>query len=137
MGRILAIDFGLKRTGLAWSDTMKIVATGLGSFDTASELEPQIKLMFATETIEKVVLGYPTRLNGEDTHSTAAVRLFKEQLEAWFPETPVVFYDERFTSKLAMEVMVQGGVKKKKRADKQLINQVSATIILQEYLNQF
>jgi putative holliday junction resolvase len=134
MSRIIAIDYGKKRTGLAWSDSMKIIATGLGSFDTP-DLEVKIKEIVANEDIELFLLGYPTHLDGTDTDSTQAVKNFEKKLNEWFPNIPVKRHDERFTSKQAMQTMIEGGIKKKQRANKQLINQVSAQIILQEYLN--
>lgn len=134
MARILAIDYGLRRTGLAWTDPLQIIATGLDCVET-NVLEAKLKLLFATEKIEKIVLGLPTHFDGSDTDATQAVRAFSEKLKEWFPEVSVVFQGERMTSKWAMEAMISAGVKKKKRKDKQLINQVSATIILQEYMN--
>jgi putative holliday junction resolvase len=134
MARILAIDYGLKRTGLAWTDPLQLISTGLDSVDTVV-LEEKLKLLFATEKIEKIVVGLPTHFDGSDTDATQPVRLFAERLKVWFPEVSVVFYGERMTSKWAVEAMISAGLKKKKRKDKHLINQVSATIILQEYMN--
>lgn len=134
MPRILAIDYGKKRTGLAWSDPLKMIATGIGSFDTPI-LEAKLKELLADQVVELIILGFPTRLDGTDTDSTAAVRTFHTKLNEWFPTIPVKLQDERFTSKQAMQVMIENGVKKKQRSDKNLINEVSAMIILQEYLD--
>lgn len=133
MPRILAIDYGLKRTGIAWTDTLQMFANGLGSVDTP-DLEETLRKRCAGEQIEAFLLGYPSRMDGSDTHATEPVRQFELQLNAWFPAVPVIRWDERFTSKRAMQVMVEAGVKKKQRRDKHLINQVSATLMLQEYL---
>lgn len=133
MPRIIAIDFGLKRTGLAWTDNNKIIASPIGTVETPA-LESELKKLFAEAEIERIVLGYPTRLDGSDTHSTQAVRTFRQNLLQWFPDTPVELLDERFTSAIAMQTMIEAGVKKKKRQEKQLINQISAVIILQDYL---
>jgi putative Holliday junction resolvase len=134
MGRILAIDYGKKRTGLAWTDPLQIIASGIGSIDTETELESKLKEIIGKETIDRIVLGYPTRADGSDTHATQPVRDFQASLAAWFPDIPIHLHDERYTSKIAMQTMIETGVKKKQRCDKQLINQVSAVIILQEYL---
>ena len=131
--RILAIDYGKKRTGLAWTDPLQIIATGLGTVDTA-EIEAKLKALFLQEKIEKIVLGYPTHADGNDTHNTPLVRAFHKKLNEWFPEIPVVLEDEHGTSKTAMQTMIAAGVKKKDRRNKELLDQVSATIILQQYL---
>ncbi len=135
MGRIIAIDYGLKRTGLAWTDPMKIIATGIGSFE-AEVLRAKLDELITQENIESILLGYPMRLDGSDTHSTAAVRKFEAWLNKKYPQLPIHRWDERFTSKMAMQAMIDGGVKKKRRRDKHLINQVSATLMLQEYIRE-
>lgn len=131
--RIIAIDYGAKRTGLAWTDPMQIIATGIGSFDTP-QIEQRLKEMVAAEAIETVVLGYPTRFDGSDTHITAAVRSFEQKLQNWFPALQIVRWDERFTSKEASRAILEGGAKKKKRQDKHLVNEVAATLLLQDYM---
>ena len=131
--RILAIDYGKKRTGLAWTDPLQIIATGLGTVDTA-EIEAKLKALFLQEKIEKIVLGFPTHADGSDTHSTPLIRAFHKQLNEWFADMPVVLQDEYGTSKTAMQTMIAAGVKKKDRRNKELLDQVSATIILQQYL---
>ena len=133
MGKIIAIDFGLKRTGLAITDDSKIIAFGLDTVDTPKLMDYLIALSLK-EKIEKIVLGEPKRLDGSDAHVTQNVYLLKEALEKKFPGVPVVLQDERFTSKMAVEAMIAGGMKKKQRQDKAMIDKISATIILQEYL---
>jgi putative Holliday junction resolvase len=135
MARIMAIDYGLKRTGLAWTDPLQIIATGIGSVETII-LETELKKLMASEVVEAIVLGYPTRGDGSDTDATAAVRTFLDTLKSWFPAMPVHLWDERFTSKMAFQSMIDAGLKQKKRRDKHLINEISATLILQEYLQQ-
>ncbi|MEO1449620.1 MAG: Holliday junction resolvase RuvX [Bacteroidota bacterium] len=131
--RIIAIDYGSKRTGLAWTDPMQIIATGIGSFDTPL-IEAKLKELVAKESVETIVLGYPTRLDGSDTHITAAVREFEIKLKTWFPAVQVLRWDERFTSKEASRAILEGGAKKKKRQDKHLVNEVAATLLLQDYM---
>jgi putative holliday junction resolvase len=135
MPRILALDYGLKRTGLAWTDPMQIIATGLTTVPT-EQLEARLQALFQQEDIEALVLGYPTRNDGSDTHATAAVRTLKEQLEKAHPDLKIHLWDERFTSKLAVQALLDSGASKKKRREKGLVDQVSATIILQEFLDQ-
>ncbi len=134
MGRILGIDFGLKRTGLALSDPNKIIASGLKTVDS-KELMKELTILVQKESIETIALGEPKRLNNEDSHITANVRLLKDALEKTFPALNVVLVDERFTSKMAFQAMIDGGVKKKDRRNKETVDMVSATIILQSYLD--
>jgi putative Holliday junction resolvase len=133
MGKIIAIDFGLKRTGLAITDEMQIIAFGLETVESKSLMNYLITL-FQKEIIDKIVLGEPKRLDGSDAHITQNVYLLKEALEKQFPTVPVILHDERFTSKMAFEAMIAGGLKKKQRQDKAMIDKVSATIILQSYM---
>lgn len=135
MSRILALDYGTKRTGIAWTDPLQIIATGLGSFDT-HVLKSKMQELYQTEEISEIVLGFPTRLDGSDTHSTQAVRDFGDWIKKTFPAAELHFRDERFTSKQAFQTMIDGGLKKKKRRDKHLVNTISATIILQEFLRE-
>ena len=132
MGRLLAIDYGLKRTGIAWTDPMRIIATPVGSFDTPLLMKKLKELV--PQEVDAFVLGYPTQADGSDTHSTPAVRAFERQLQTAFPDKPVHRWDERYTSKMAGEAMRTGGASKKQRQDKHLINAVAAVIILQEYM---
>lgn len=136
MGKILAIDFGLKRTGIAITDASNIIASPLMTVDS-------IHLMtFLIDTVKKenvttIVMGDPKRLNNEATHITENVYLLKEALEKQFPAVKIELMDERFTSKMALQSMIDGGMKKKQRQEKGMIDQISAAIILQSYLAQF
>jgi len=133
MGKVLAIDFGLKRTGLAITDASKIIASGLTTVDS-KELMNFLVGITQKENIEKIILGEPKRLNNEPSHITANVHLLKEALEKQFPTIPIQLIDERFTSKMAFQTMIDGGLSKKQRQNKALIDEISATIILQSYL---
>ncbi|MEY3445203.1 MAG: Holliday junction resolvase RuvX [Bacteroidota bacterium] len=133
VARIIGIDFGMKRTGLAWTDPLQIIATGLETVAT-DILVPHLQTLLKKEQVEKIVLGHPTRLDGSDTDTTQPVLALKRKLEATFPTIPVVLWDEQFSSKKAMRAMIDGGVSKKNRRDKALIDKVSATLILQDYL---
>lgn len=133
MGKILAIDFGLKRTGLAITDDTQKFAFGFKTVDTAQLMECLITTI-AKENVQTILLGMPKRLNLEDSHVTQNVRLFQEAL-AKKVSIPIVVYDERFTSKMAFQTMVDGGLSAKKRRDKALIDEISATILLQSYLS--
>jgi putative holliday junction resolvase len=135
MPRIVAIDYGLKRTGLAWTDPLQIIATALETVPTETLLD-RLKAIMAKEKVEAIVLGWPTRLDGSDTDTTAPVRALAEQLKGLYPTLRIDFQDEQFSSKNAMQAMIQGGVPKKKRRDKALIDQVSAVLILQDYLER-
>ena len=132
-GRILAIDYGKKRCGLAWTDPLQLIATALKTIPH-SELRPYLKELFEQEAIPTVVLGYPTRWDGSDTDITEEVRAFQRWLVQEFPELEVCLWDERFTSRRSMQTLIASGVKKKKRRNKGLLDQISATLILQEYL---
>lgn len=134
MKRILGIDFGMKRTGIAITDENNIIASGLTTVPTKEVMTFLIKTVIE-KNVGTLVLGEPKRLNMEDSHSSQNVRLFKEALEKQFPETAIVMMDERFTSKMAMQSLIAGGVSKKKRQQKELIDEVSATIILQSYMS--
>ena len=133
MGKLLGIDFGLKRTGLAITDDNKIIASGLTTVDSR-ELMNFLIVLLKKETIETIVLGEPKRLNNEPSYITANVHLLKEALEKQFPLVKVILVDERFTSKMAFQTMVDGGLSKKQRKNKELIDEISATIILQSFL---
>lgn len=134
MKRILGVDFGLKRTGLAITDENNIIASGLRTVRTHDLMNVLIQTV-EEKNVGTIVLGDPKRLNMEDTHSSANVRLFKEALDKQFLELTIVLMDERFTSKMAMQSLIDGGVSKKKRRQKELIDEVSATIILQSYMS--
>jgi putative Holliday junction resolvase len=132
-GKIIALDFGLKRTGIAATDENKIIASGLTTVDSRELMSFLINLT-QKETIERIVLGLPKRLNNEDSHITSNVHLLKEALEKQFPLIPIELYDERFTSKMAFQTMIDSGLSKKQRQQKELIDEISATILLQSYL---
>jgi putative Holliday junction resolvase len=131
--RILAIDYGLKRTGLAVTDPFKIIANGLATVET-KKLLLYLKDYFSRETVELIIIGDPRNLDDSDTHATPLVKGFVRELQKNFPQIPVLKVDERFTSKLAVQSMVQSGMKKKDRRNKALIDEIAATILLQEYL---
>lgn len=133
MGRILAIDFGLKRTGLAVTDSLKIIANGLETVPTHT-LISYLESYFEKEAVDEVVIGMPKNLDNSDTDSTAGVRIFIKSFKKKFPEVPLHEHDERFTSKLAMQAMIAGGMSKKDRREKGNVDRVSATIILQSYM---
>ena len=136
MPRVLAIDLGTKRTGLAVTDPLKITANPLDTIDTAL-LMSYLQAYCAKEEVEALVLGHPTRLNGQDNEMTPKVMKLKEALEKVFPQKKVVLIDERFTSKIAMQSMIAMGSKKKDRIEKAgNLDKVSAAIILQSYLEQ-
>lgn len=135
MKRLLGIDFGMKRTGIAITDENNIIASGLTTVDTQVLMGFLIKVV-EEKNIGTIVLGEPKRLNMMDSHSSANVRLFREALEKQFKGIQIVMMDERFTSKMAMQSLVAGGVSKKKRREKGLIDEVSATLILQSYMAQ-
>ena len=133
MGRILAIDYGTKRVGLAVTDPLKIIATALDTVP-AQEILPYLQQYIDREGVELLVVGLPKKLSSEDTNNTAPVKAFVKQLEKAFPKIPVVLVDERFTSKIALDTMIAGGTKKKDRRDKARLDKISATIILQSYM---
>lgn len=133
MGRILAIDFGLKRSGLAITDELRIIATPLDTVDSRELMDVLVRLV-AKDKIDVIVLGEPKRMDGSDSHVTQNVYLLKEALEKQFPAVKIDLHDERFTSKMALDAMIQGGMKKKDRQQKGMIDKVSAAIILQEYI---
>ena len=135
MGRIVALDFGLKRTGIAMTDELQIIASPLTTVDSA-ELMVFLKDLVLKNKVDTIVLGEPKRLNNEDTHITQNVYMLKEALEKEFPLQKIELVDERFTSKMAMQSMIDGGLKKKQRQEKGALDSISATIILQSYMNQ-
>lgn len=133
MGRIVAIDYGTRRTGIAWTDPLQLIATGVGSVDTA-ELWQELDRITRTEVVESFLVGMPRRLDGSDTHASGDVRTFTAQLSTRYPNIPVREYDERFTSKMASRAIAASGLKRSRREDKHLVNTTAATIMLQEYL---
>ncbi|HEX6334917.1 MAG TPA: Holliday junction resolvase RuvX [Flavisolibacter sp.] len=135
MSRIMAIDYGAKRTGLAVSDPLKIIATGLTTVQT-SALMTFLKDYFRAEQVERVIIGMPANWDDSDTHATPLVKKFIADFQKQFPSIPVVEVDERFTSKMATRAMVEMGMKKKQRRDKKLVDEIAATIMLQEYMQR-
>lgn len=133
MSKILAIDFGLKRTGLALSDELQMFAFGLKTVDSKTLMD-ELKMLVEKEKIIEIVIGEPKRLDTSDSHITQNVRLLREAVQKNFPGLLVNLLDERFTSKMASAAIAQSGLKKKDREQKGLIDTVSATIILQDYL---
>lgn len=133
MARILAIDYGKKRTGLAVTDPLQLIATGLTTVAT-HDLIPYLKKYLAQEQVELFLIGEPKNLDGGATDATALVTECVRILKKNFPEVPVKKVDERFTSKMAFQTMIDSGLKKKDRQNKALVDEISATIILQEYL---
>ncbi len=133
MGRKLALDFGLKRTGVALTDEFNIIASGLTTVDS-KELITFLKKTVSEKIVDTIVLGDPKRLNGEASHITANVHLLFDVLKKEFPNVEVVLYDERFTSKMASRAIYESGISKSKRTNKELIDEVSATILLQSYM---
>lgn len=129
----MALDFGLKRTGIALTDELNIIASGLKTVDS-KELMSFLKETIQAKNVDTLVLGEPKRLDNSDTHITENVRLLKQALEKEFPTVKVILMDERFTSKMAFQTMIDGGLSKKQRQNKALIDEISATIILQSYL---
>lgn len=133
MGRILAIDYGKKRTGLAVTDPMQMIASGLTTVAT-HDLIPFLKKYIPAEGVEKILIGEPKGLDGQATDATALVKECIRIIGKNFPDVPVVKMDERFTSKMAFRTMIDSGLKKKDRQNKALVDEISATILLQEYL---
>ena len=133
MPRILSIDYGLKRTGLAVTDPLQIIATGLTTVETP-KLIPFLKDYFKKEEVELIIMGEPKNWDESDTHATPLVKKAVEKLKKEFPAMPVKMVDERYTSKLASQAMIEMGLKKKQRQNKALVDEIAATIMLQEYL---
>jgi putative Holliday junction resolvase len=135
MPRILAIDYGLKRTGIAVTDEMQIIASGLTTVESPT-LIPFLKTYFTTEKVEKVLIGEPKQMNGLPSESAPIIEKFVLEFKKVFPEMPVVRVDERFTSKMAFQSMIDSGLNKKQRRNKALIDKIAATIMLQDYLGR-
>ncbi len=133
MARILSIDYGKKRTGLAVTDPLQIIAGGLATVAT-SELFDYLQAYIAREQVEMIVIGEPRQPNGEPSENLARVQQFVNRWRKAVPQVPIQFYDERFTSVLAHQTMLDGGLKKKARQNKGLVDEISATIILEDYM---
>ncbi len=134
MGRILAIDYGTKRTGLAVTDEMQIIASGLTTVETKDLLQ-FLKEYVSKENVDKIVVGLPKQMDNTASESEVYIQKFLVQLEKAMPEISVDRVDERFTSKMAFQTMIDSGLKKKQRRNKALVDEISATLILQSYLS--
>ncbi len=135
MARILCIDYGSKRTGIAVTDPLQIISTGLTTVDTHN-LVSFLKKYFLAEVVELIIIGLPKNLDDSDTHATALVDDVIIKLKKEFPQIPVKTVDERYTSKMARQAMIEMGMKKKDRRNKRIVDEIAATIMLQEYLAQ-
>ena len=133
MARILSIDYGKKRTGLAVTDPLQLIAGGLATVST-SELFEYLKAYVEREQVERIVIGEPRQPNGQPSENLPRVQQFVNRWRKAMPQIPIELYDERFTSVLAHQAMIDGGLKKKARQDKALVDEISATIILQDYM---
>ncbi|MCV6628290.1 MAG: Holliday junction resolvase RuvX [Flavobacteriaceae bacterium] len=134
MQKIIALDFGLKRTGIAITDAMQIIASGLTTVET-SDLLSYLQQLFSQEQIELVVVGLPKQMDNSFSESETHIQAFLKKFAKQFPTISITRIDERFTSKMASAAMVASGMKKKKRQEKGMVDQISATIILQTYLD--
>ncbi len=135
MGRILAIDYGRKRTGLAVTDVLRITANPLLTIETKDLIE-WLAEYFEKEPVDEVVIGHPTQMNGEESESMNYIRPFMGVFKKRFPDKPLTMYDERFTSVLAHQAMLAGGMKKKDRQNKATVDKIAACIILEGYLER-
>lgn len=133
MARILSIDYGKKRTGIAVTDPLQIIAGGLATVST-SELFDWLKAYLVKEQVERIVIGEPRQPNGQPSENLQRVQQFVNRWRKAVPDVPIDYFDERFTSVLAHQAMIDGGLKKKARQDKGLVDEISATIILEDYL---
>ena len=133
MSRIIAIDYGKKRTGIAVTDILQLIANGLTTVPT-TELMDFLLNYVAKEPVERIIVGHPKQMNNEDSENMKRIVPFVNQLKKKLPQIPVELVDEHFTSVLAHQAMLDGGLKKKARQDKALVDEISATIILQSYL---
>ena len=133
MARILSIDYGRKRTGIAVTDPLQIIAGGLATVST-SELFDWLQTYLQHEQVERIVIGEPRQPNGQPSENLQRVQQFVNRWRKAHPEVPIDYYDERFTSVLAHQAMLEGGLRKKARQDKALVDEISATIILEDYL---
>ena len=133
MGRIISIDYGGKRTGIAVSDPLKMIATGLKTIPSG-ELIDFLKKYITTEPVERIIIGDPKNLDGSDTHATPLVKKAISLLEKNFPHLPIEQVDERYSSRMAKMAMLEMGMKKKQRREKENVDVIAATLLLQEYL---
>ena len=135
MPRVIAIDYGGKRTGLAVTDPLQIIASGLTTVPS-TELIPFLKKYFQQESVERIIIGEPRNWDDSDTHATPLVEACIRELSKNFPGMPIEKVDERYTSKMAKQSMVESGMKKKDRRNKALVDEIAATIMLQEWLGR-
>lgn len=133
MPRILAIDYGIKRTGIAVTDEMQLIATGLTTVPSETALA-FLSGYFSKEKVSTVLIGEPRQMNGQPSQSAPLIEKFVEQFKKTFPEMKVERADERFTSKMAFQTMIDSGLKKKQRQNKALVDEIAATIMLQDFL---
>jgi putative Holliday junction resolvase len=133
LARILCIDYGRKRTGIAVTDPLQIIATGLTTVES-KQLIPFLKNYFSKEEVELIIIGEPKNWDDTDTHATPLVEKCIKDLQKNFPALPIKKVDERYTSKMAKDAMLEMGLKKKERRNKALVDEIAATIMLQEYL---
>lgn len=135
MSRILAIDYGIKRTGIAVTDELQIIASGLITIPSETAIAFLIDY-FSKENVSKVIIGEPKQMNGDPSESTPIIEKFVTAFKTAFPEMQIVRVDERFTSKMAFKTMIDSGLKKKQRQNKGLVDEIAATILLQDYLTR-
>jgi putative holliday junction resolvase len=135
MPRILAIDYGQKRTGIAVTDELQIIASGLTTIASETAID-FLKTYFKNENVETIIVGEPRQMNGEPSQSAEIINKFVEKFKKNFPEMELKRVDERFTSKMAFQTMIDGGLKKKQRQNKALVDEIAATILLQDFLNR-
>jgi putative holliday junction resolvase len=135
MPRIVALDYGIKRTGIAVTDELQIIGSGLTTVPS-SEIFDFLKNYFKNENVIKVLIGEPKQMNGQPSESAEIIEKFVEKFKSVFPDMKVELVDERFTSKMAFQTMIDSGLKKKQRQNKALIDEIAATILLQDYLNR-
>ncbi len=135
MTRLLALDYGTKRVGIAVTDELQMIASGLCTVRTHDCMDFLIEYL-SKESVSTIVMGMPKNLRNQNTDATPYVKVFAKQIRKQFPEMKVELIDERFTSKIAFQSMIDGGLKKKARQDKALVDEVSATLILQSYMEQ-
>ena len=133
MARLLAIDYGRKRTGIAVTDTLQIIANGLTTVPSHTIIN-FLKDYISKEPVELIIVGLPRQMNYEESESMQYIKPFVKKLRKEIPDIPVVYFDERFTSRMAQQTMIDGGLKKKQRQNKALVDEISATIILQGYM---
>jgi len=135
MPRILAIDYGMKRTGIAVTDELQIIASGLTTISSETAIS-FLAAYFAKENVSKVLIGEPKQMNGQPSESTPIIEKFVSDFTTAFPEMKIERVDERFTSKMAFQTMIDSGLKKQQRQNKALLDEISATIMLQDYLTR-